>query len=127
MGKDAKPFARADWEDRRGQILLPSLLVLPVLFLFVILICEVGKLSRDKIRQQFALDTAASLEMEQYTDTLNRLAYINGAFPDRIFREIYGQSWGSYYGAGLFPAAPAGVDESAAVWPIGFGPGRAWG
>lgn len=114
------------WKNRRGQIILPSIILLPALFMFVVLIVEAGRLSRDKIRQQFALDTASALEMEQYTDTLNRLAYINGSFPDRIFREIYGGSWKSYYGAGLYPAAPNGVNPSDPVWPIGFGGGRAW-
>lgn len=113
-------------KNSRGQLLIPSLMCMASFFLFVILIFEVGRLSRDKIRQQFALDAAASIEMEQYTDLLNRLAYLNGVFPDRVFREVYGGSWSGYYGAGLFPAAPGGVIESASTWPIQFGPGRPW-
>lgn len=108
----------------RGQLLFPALVCMASFFLFVILIFEVGRLSRDKIRQQFALDAAASIEMEQYTDLLNRLAYLNGVFPDRVFREVYGGSWAKSYVAGLFPAAPNGVNESESVWPIRFGPGR---
>ncbi|HVE14961.1 MAG TPA: hypothetical protein VNI01_16320 [Elusimicrobiota bacterium] len=73
--------------NRRGQISLPSLFVLPSLFLFVYLIFETAKLSREKIRHQFALDSAAFIEMTNYSDFLNRSAYVNGAFPQRIFYE----------------------------------------
>jgi hypothetical protein len=55
--------------------------------LFVYLIFETAKLSRDKIRHQFAIDSAAFVEMTNYSDFLNRSAYVNGAFPMRIFRE----------------------------------------
>ena len=73
--------------DRRGQISIPSLFVLPSLFLFVYLIFETAKLSREKIRHQFAVDAAAFIEMTNYSDFLNRSAYVNGAFPQRIFYE----------------------------------------
>jgi len=71
----------------RGQILIPSLFVLPTLFLFVYLIFETAKLSREKIRHQFAIDAASFVEMTNYSDFLNRSAYVNGAFPQRIFAE----------------------------------------
>lgn len=71
----------------RGQILIPSLFVLPTLFLFVYLIFETAKLSREKIRHQFAVDAASFVEMTNYSDFLNRSAYVNGAFPQRIFAE----------------------------------------
>lgn len=74
---------------RRGQILIPSLLIIPMLLLFIYLIFETAKLSREKIRQQFALDTAAFIQMGDYTNILNRTAYVNGAFPYRIFKEAY--------------------------------------
>ncbi|MBI4385983.1 MAG: hypothetical protein HY551_01245 [Elusimicrobia bacterium] len=74
----------------RGQIVIPSLFALPSLFLFVFLIFEVAKLSREKIRHQFALDSAAFIEMTNYSDFLNRSAYVNGAFPMRIFKEGFG-------------------------------------
>src|SRR5438477_628147 len=73
--------------SRRGQIAIPSLFVLPSLFLFVYLIFETAKLSREKIRHQFAVDSAAFIEMTNYSDFLNRSAYVNGAFPQRIFFE----------------------------------------
>lgn len=69
----------------RGQILIPALLMFPTLMLFVYLIFETAKLSREKIRHQFAIDSAAFVEMTNYSDFLNRSAYVNGAFPMRIF------------------------------------------
>jgi hypothetical protein len=74
----------------RGQIVIPALLIFPTLMLFVYLIFETSKLSREKIRHQFAMDSAAFVEMTNYSDFLNRTAYVNGAFPMRIFQEGYG-------------------------------------
>jgi hypothetical protein len=111
---------------RRGQIAPPSLLVFPSLFLLVFLLVEIGRLSREKIRSQFALDASATVETEQYSDLLNRMAYINGAFPDRIFKEAYGPIWGEKFSAGLFPGTyqtPGPGDEQ---WNIRFGEGRAY-
>ncbi|MBI4425495.1 MAG: Tad domain-containing protein [Elusimicrobia bacterium] len=76
---------RIGWS--RGQIAIPSLFVIPSLMLFVYLIYETAKLSREKIRHQFAVDAAAFVEMTNYADFLNRTAYVNGAFPQRIFAE----------------------------------------
>jgi hypothetical protein len=55
--------------------------------LFVYLIFDTAKLSREKIRHQFAIDAAVFVEMTNYSDFLNRTAYVNGAFPMRIFDE----------------------------------------
>jgi hypothetical protein len=74
---------------RGGQILLPSLLVIPSLLLFVYLLFETTKVSREKIREQFAIDSAAFIQMGDYTNLLNRTAYVDGAFPYRIFKEAY--------------------------------------
>ena len=57
--------------------------------LFIYLLFETTKISREKIRQQFALDSAAFIQMGDYTNILNRTAYVNGAFPYRIFKEAY--------------------------------------
>jgi hypothetical protein len=73
--------------NQRGQIAIPALFVLPSLFLFLYLIFETAKVSREKIRHQFAVDSAAFIEMTNYSDFLNRSAYVNGAFPQRIFHE----------------------------------------
>lgn len=120
--RDSSCFSR----NNRGQLLIPSLLCMATFFLFVILIFEIGRLSRAKISQQFALDAAASLEMEQYTDLLNRLAYLNGVFPDRVFRELYTDKkmWSEKYFGGLFAADPKGVSPEDPVWRIRFGPHR---
>src|ERR1035437_1447444 len=75
--------------SRRGQIVIPAMLMFPTLFLFVYLIYETAKVSRGKIRHQFAMDAAAFVEMTNYSDFLNRTAYVNGAFPMRIFNEGY--------------------------------------
>ena len=75
--------------SRRGQIVIPAMLMFPALFLFVYLIYETANLSRQKIRHQFAIDAAAFVEMANYSDFLNRTAYVNGAFPMRIFEEGY--------------------------------------
>lgn len=74
-------------QGRRGEILIPTLFVLPSLFVFVFLIYETAKISREKIRHQFAVDSAAFIEMTNYADFFNRTAYVNGAFPQRIFKE----------------------------------------
>jgi hypothetical protein len=72
---------------RKAQLLLPSVLVIPTLLIFVYLLYETTKISREKIRTQFALDSAAFIQMQDYTNFLNRTAYINGAFPYRIFKQ----------------------------------------
>ncbi|MBI4055912.1 MAG: hypothetical protein HY402_07275 [Elusimicrobia bacterium] len=72
----------------KGQILVPALFILPTLVLFVYLVFETAKISREKIRHQFALDTAVFAEIANYSDLANRLAYINGPFPQRVFCEV---------------------------------------
>ena len=77
------------WKSRAGQIVIPAMLLFPTLFLFVYLIYETAKLSREKINHQFAMDAAAFVEATNYSDFLNRTAYVNGAFPMRIFEQGY--------------------------------------
>ncbi|MFA6003668.1 MAG: hypothetical protein WC881_06335 [Elusimicrobiota bacterium] len=72
---------------RRAQVVIPALFLFPTFMLFVYLIYETAKLSREKIRHQFAIDAAVFVEMTNYSDFLNRTAYVNGAFPMRIFHE----------------------------------------
>ncbi|HBE87638.1 MAG TPA: hypothetical protein DDW67_00650 [Elusimicrobia bacterium] len=74
---------------RAGQVLIPSVFMIPTLFLFVYLLFETAKISREKIRQQFAVDSAAFIQMGDYTNFFNRTAYVNGAFPYRIFKEAF--------------------------------------
>ncbi|MDD4004057.1 MAG: hypothetical protein PHW69_02505 [Elusimicrobiaceae bacterium] len=74
---------------KKGQLLMPAIFVLPTLWIFVILLLETAKLSRAKIKYQLAADIASTIEMENYSDFFNRTAYVNGAFPYRIFTENY--------------------------------------
>lgn len=125
--------------SRRGQIVIPALLLFPTLMLFVYLIYETAKLSREKIRHQFALDAAAFVEMTNYSDFLNRTAYVNGAFPMRIFEQGYddfpAECEGKVehcdkityaeilYRNGIFPRSQSGKKsyKDEAVWDIAYG------
>jgi hypothetical protein len=84
--RPGRPAWRKRWR-RLGQVIIPSLFLFPTFMLFVYLIYETAKLSREKIRHQFAIDAAVFVEMTNYSDFLNRTAYVNGAFPMRIFDE----------------------------------------
>jgi len=81
-----KIFRRAAY-SKRGQFLLPSVLLVPIVLLVIYLIYETAKLSREKIRQQFALDAAAFVELQPAATYLNASAYVNAAFPYRVFRD----------------------------------------
>ncbi|HOX23835.1 MAG TPA: hypothetical protein PLL10_10240, partial [Elusimicrobiales bacterium] len=126
---------------RSGQILIPSLMFFPVFFVFAALLFETVKLSREKIRHQMGLDAGAYAEMSNLTDYVNRTAYVNGAFPFRIFKESWNCSDCPYcmlpprnppggdclydleakhYGA--FPITPGDSDQSdsARSWNIAY-------
>ncbi|MFH1726627.1 MAG: hypothetical protein ABII00_18610 [Elusimicrobiota bacterium] len=111
---------------KRGQIAVAALFVFPILFLFVFLIFETARLSRDKIRQQFALDAGASLESGLYSGYLNRIAYINGPFPDRLFSSPdlsnsavrYAQD----YASGFFPRSVGPHTEYEKRWRFLWSP-----
>ena len=77
------------WANQRGQLVIPALFVIPSLVLFIYLIFETAKLSAEKIKHQFALDTAVFVEMANYSDFLNRTAYVNGPFPARVCYEAF--------------------------------------
>jgi len=122
---------------------LPAVFVIPTLFVFVYLLFETAKLSREKIRHQFAVDSAAFIEMTNITDFLNRTAYVNGSFPHRIFKEAFscppadnyidrtdnGEKECLYdilYEMGSYPKN-TGEDTNIAskqTWPIRFSNGR---
>jgi hypothetical protein len=136
---------RARWRLSPGQLVIPAMFVIPSLVLFVYLIYETAKLSREKIRHQFAIDAAAFVEMTNYSDLLNRSAYVNGPFPMRVFSESY--PWGSVpieaknstaptdlikmmYDNGAFPVGPTqgsdpsfGISDGMPTWPIKYGNG----
>ena len=129
------------WRSRVGQLTIPAMLIFPTLMLFVYLIYETAKLSREKIRHQFALDAAAFVEMTNYSDFLNRTAYVNGAFPMRIFDEGFKDTmidcdqkadckgpkslWDILYENGAFPRHRGGLRtkeqfETLDEWDIGY-------
>src|SRR3990167_4268709 len=127
------------WKSRAGQIVIPAMLLFPTLFLFVYLIYETAKLSREKIKHQFAMDAAAFVEATNYSDFLNRTAYVNGAFPMRIFEQGYddfpAECEGKVehcekityaeilYQNGIFPRSRSGKKEfkNEEVWDIEYG------
>ncbi len=128
------------WKSRAGQIVIPAMLLFPTLFLFVYLIYETAKLSREKIKHQFAMDAAAFVEATNYSDFLNRTAYVNGAFPMRIFEQGYddfpAECEGKVehcdkityaeilYANGVFPRSNSGKKEftgSDDKWDIAYG------
>jgi hypothetical protein len=88
-GTGKRSLFRRLLSSRRGQIVIPAVFVFPTMFIFIYLLFETAKLSREKIRHQFAVDSAAFIEMTNYSDYLNRTAYVNGSFPYRIFYEAF--------------------------------------
>ena len=128
-------------KNRKAQIVLPAILLIPTILLVIYLLFETAKLSRFKIRNQFALDSAAFIELTSYSNFLNAVAYVNGAFPFRVFREnmmvpiekddsaFDGPSpityYDLFYQAGAFPAMGEGdvnanPKESAGRWELKY-------
>lgn len=75
--------------NKKAQIVLPAILLIPTILLVIYLLFETTKISREKIRHQFALDTSAFVELTSTSHYLNATAYVNGAFPFRLFRENF--------------------------------------
>lgn len=126
-------------KNRKAQIVLPAILLIPTILLVIYLLFETAKLSRFKIRNQFALDSAAFIELTSYSNFLNAVAYVNGAFPFRVFREnmtdtikktdpqAEGPDEISYYDlfrlAGAFPAMAdinSNPKENAGRWELKY-------
>jgi hypothetical protein len=76
-------------KNKKAQIVLPAVLLIPTILLVIYLLFETTKVSKEKIRHQFALDTSSFVEMTSLSNYLNATAYVNGAFPFRIFRDIF--------------------------------------
>ena len=77
---------RAVWklQDRKAQILLPSVLLAPIFILVIYLLFETAKVSMTKVRQQFALDNAAYSQLSAASTYLNAVALANGPLPYRV-------------------------------------------
>lgn len=81
-----KLFRQCIWklQDRKAQILLPSVLLAPIFILVIYLLFETAKVSMTKVRQQFALDNAAYSQMSAASTYLNAVAMVNGPLPYRV-------------------------------------------
>lgn len=81
-----KLFRHCIWklQDRKAQILLPSVLLAPIFILVIYLLFETAKVSMTKVRQQFALDNAAVSQMSAASTYLNAVAMVNGPLPYRV-------------------------------------------
>lgn len=111
-------------KNKKAQIALPAILLIPTILLVIYLLFETTKISKEKIRHQFALDTSSFVEMTSLSNYLNATAYVNGAFPFRLFRDFFEANnpqlkpdetseatnlqpislYDYYYQAGAFPA-----------------------
>lgn len=76
-------------KNKKAQIVLPAVLLIPTILLVIYLLFETTKVSKEKIRHQFALDTSSFVEMTSLSNYLNATAYVNGAFPFRLFRDFF--------------------------------------
>ncbi len=73
-------------QNRRAQLLLPAVLLLPLFVLVIYLLVEVTKVSIAKVRHQFALDNAAYTQMTTVSVFLNAVALLNGPLPFRVLQ-----------------------------------------
>lgn len=72
--------------NRRAQLLLPALLLLPLFVLVIYLLVEMTKVSIAKVRHQFALDNAAYTQMTTVSVFLNAVGLLNGPLPFRVLQ-----------------------------------------
>ncbi|MBR2082099.1 MAG: hypothetical protein IJ876_03695 [Elusimicrobiaceae bacterium] len=72
--------------ERKAQLLLPAVLLLPLFVLVIYLLVEVTKVSIAKVRHQFALDNAAYTQMTTVSVFLNAVGLLNGPLPYRVMR-----------------------------------------
>ena len=131
---------------KRGQILLPSVLLVPLFILVIYLLFDLTNLSMTKVQHQFALDNAAYSQISSVSSYLNSMALLNGPSLYRVMLErrtpkinkISEDSqykdpenvFSLFYKAGLFPSvgkdhetgingspAPASTDWDVAYYP----------
>jgi len=72
--------------EKKAQILLPSVLLVPLFILVVYLLFDLTNLSISKNQHQFALDNAAYSQMSSVSSYLNAMAMINGPV---LYRVMY--------------------------------------
>ncbi len=73
-------------QNRRAQLLLPAVLLLPLFVLVIYLLVETTKVSISKVRHQFALDNAAYTQMTTVSVFLNAVGLLNGPLPYRVLK-----------------------------------------
>lgn len=76
--------AKYTLQNRRAQLLLPAVLLLPLFVLVIYLLVETTKLSIAKVRHQFALDNAAYTQVTSVSAFLNAVGILNGPLPYRV-------------------------------------------
>ena len=76
-------------KEKRAQILLPAVMLVPIFILVIYLLFETAKVSMSKVRQQFALDNAAYSQMSATSTYLNSVALLNGPLPYRVLLQMY--------------------------------------
>ena len=69
---------KRNYPSNKGQVLLPSVLLLPIFILLVYLLFDLTNLSINKVQHQFALDNAAYSQLTTLSSYLNAMAMING-------------------------------------------------
>lgn len=74
--------------NKKAQILLPAVLLIPLFVLVIYLLFETVKVSMTKIRQQFALDNSAYSQMSSASTYLNAVAMVNGPLAYRVMRTL---------------------------------------
>lgn len=94
--------------EKKAQILLPSVLLVPLFILVVYLLFDLTNLSISKNQHQFALDNAAYAQMSSVSSYLNAMAMINGPV---LYRVMY------TYQADKRPIIPAFKEQSGNEWP----------
>ena len=72
--------------NRRAQLLLPAVLLLPLFVLVIYLLIETTKVSIAKVRHQFALDNAAYTQVSSVSTFLNAVGLLNGPLPYRVLK-----------------------------------------
>jgi len=99
--------------EKKAQILLPSVLLVPLFILVVYLLFDLTNLSISKNQHQFALDNSAYAQMSSLSSYLNAMAMINGPV---LYRVMY------TYQDEKLPLVPAfkdkGYPEEASVFDL---------
>lgn len=118
---------------KRGQILLPSVLLVPLFILVIYLLFDLTNLSMTKVQHQFALDNAAYSQMSSISSYLNAMAMVNGPSLYRVMVEYKNKPvmpasedknlvkpenvFNLFYKAGAFPSVGPDHEEGSRANP----------